>query len=80
MAWGTGWRMVPLPDMRSWEEEQDWGMLGERGQGELTLARGKLGCYVPEAGPLEGRDRMHKGGVGRGVRLSRRGGVQMTLI
>lgn len=25
MAWGTGWRMVPLPDMGSWEEEQDWG-------------------------------------------------------
>lgn len=57
--------MVSLPDMGSWEEEQDWGVLGVRGQGELTWARGKLGCCVAEAGSLEGRDRMHKRGVGR---------------
>ena len=59
MAWGTGWMLVSLPIMGSWEGEQDWGVLSVRGQGELTWARGKLGCCVAEAGPLEGRDRMH---------------------
>ena len=80
MAWGTGWMLVSLPIMGSWEGEQDWGVLSVRGQGELTWARGKLGCCVAEAGPLEGRDRMHKRGVERALRLSGRGGVQMILI
>ena len=43
MAWGTGWRMVPLPDLGSWEEEQDQGcwVRGARradfGQGEAWV-------------------------------------------
>lgn len=63
---------MALPDVGTWEEEQDWGMLRVRRQGELTLARGQLGRCVPEAGHLEGRDRMCKKQVGRGLRLSGR--------
>lgn len=29
MAWVTGWVVVPMPEMGTWEEEQDWGMLGK---------------------------------------------------
>lgn len=59
--------VVPLSEMGTKEEERVWGMLGE---GSGMTKEWQLRHCVPEAGHLEGRDRMYKKRMGRGLRLS----------
>lgn len=65
--------VLSLPEVGTREKEQIWGMLGVRGlwdgQGVLTW-RWQLRHCTPEASHLEGRDRMYKKRVGRGLRFS----------